>query len=77
MLRNNPNLNLANMNVYTKSGQILSFVLKILSGNKIQTYIKGRNCVTNFQIMTINNPNLDLVNVKVYTKFGQVLFNRS
>ena len=49
------------------------FVLKILSGNKILTSIKGRNSVKILQKMTGNNPKLDVVNVDVYTKFGQIL----
>ena len=49
------------------------FVLKILSGNKIVTSIKGRNSVKIFRKMTGNNPKLDLVNVDVHTKFGQIL----
>ena len=35
-------------------------VLKILSGNKIPTSIKGRNSVANLQIFTLYNPNLDI-----------------
>ena len=53
------------------------FVLKILSGNKILTSIKGRNSVKILQKMTGNNPKLDLVNVDVYTKFGRILSIRS
>ena len=49
------------------------FVLKILSGNKILTSIKGRNSVKILGKMTGNNPKLDLVNVDVHTKFGQFL----
>ena len=49
------------------------FVLKILSGNKILTYIKGRNSIKILCKMTGNNPKLDLVNVDVHTKFGQIL----
>ena len=45
----------------------------ILSGNKIQTSIKGRNSVKILGNMTGNNPKLDLVNVDVHTKFGQIL----
>ena len=52
-------------------------VLKILSGNKILTSIKGRNSVKIFRTMTGNNPKLDLVNVDVHTKFGRILSNRS
>ena len=49
------------------------FVLKILSGNKVLTSIKGRNSVKILRKMTGNNPKLDLVNVDVHTKFGQIL----
>ena len=53
------------------------FVLKILSGNKILTPIKGRNSVKILQKMTGNNPKLDLVNVDVHTKFGRIMSIRS
>ena len=53
------------------------FVLKILSGNKILTSIKGRNSVKILRKMTGNNPKLDLVNVDVHTKFGRILSIRS
>ena len=49
------------------------FVLKILSGNKILTSIKGRNSVKILRKMTGNNPKLDLVNDDVHTKFGWIL----
>ena len=49
------------------------FVIKILSGNKILTSIKGRYSVKILRKMTDNNPKLDLVNVDVHTKFGQIL----
>ena len=48
-------------------------VLKILSGNKILTSIKGHNSVANLRKMKLYNPNLDLINVNVYTKFGLIL----
>ena len=48
-------------------------VLKILSGNKILTSIKGRNSIKILRKMTGNNPKLDLVNDDVHTKFGQIL----
>ena len=53
------------------------FVLKILSGNKIQTSVKGRNWVKILRKMTGNNPKLDLVNVDVQTKLRQILSIRS
>ena len=52
-------------------------VLKILSGNKILTSIKGRNSVKILRKITGNNPKLDFVNVDVHTKFGQILSIRS
>ena len=53
------------------------FVLKILSGNKILTSIKGHNSDKILQKITGNNPKLDLVNVDVHTKFRQILSIRS
>ena len=53
------------------------FVLKVLSGNKILTTIKGHNSVKILRKMTGNNPKLDLVNVDVHTKFGQILSGHS
>ena len=53
------------------------FVLKILSGNKILTSIKGCNSVKILRKMTGKNPKLDLDNVDVHTKFGQILSIRS
>ena len=53
------------------------FVLKILSGNKILTSIKGRYSVKILRKMTGNNPKLDFVNVDVHTKFGRILSIRS
>ena len=53
------------------------FVLKILSGNKILTSIKGHNSIKILRKMTGNIPKLDLVNDDVHTKFGQILSIRS
>ena len=53
--------------------KLCQLVLKILSGNKILTSIKGHNSVANLRKMTLYNPNLDLINVNVYTKFGLIL----
>ena len=49
------------------------FVLKILSGNKILTSIKGRNSVKILRKMMGNNPKLHFVNVDVHSKFGWIL----
>ena len=73
MTDNNPKLDLVNVDVHTKFGRILQFVLKILSGNQILTSIKGRNSIKILQKMTGNNPKLDLVNDDVHTKFGRIL----
>ena len=48
-------------------------VLKILSGNKILTSIKGHNSVANQRNLTLYNPNLDIIYVNVYTKCGYIL----
>ena len=53
--------------------KLCQFVLKISSGNKILTSIKGHNSVTNLKKMTGKNPNLDLVNVNAFIKNGQIL----
>ena len=70
---NNPKLDLVNVDVHTKFGQILSIFLRILSGNKILKSIKGCNSVKILRKMTCNNLKLDLVNVDLHTKFGQIL----
>ena len=43
MTCNNPNLDLVNINAYTKFGEICLFVLKMLIGNEIRAKIKGHN----------------------------------
>ena len=75
MTGNNPKLDLVNVDVHSKFGQILSFVLKILSGNEILTLIKGHNSVKILRKMTGNNPKLhvDIVYVDVHTNFGLIL----
>ena len=54
-------------------GEFCLLVLKILSRNKIQTTIKGRNSVGNLRKLTLYNPNLDIINVNVYTKLSSIL----
>ena len=66
----NPNLDIINVNVYTKLVKFCPLVLKILSGNEILTSIKGHNSVANLRNLTLYNPNLDIIYVNVYTKFG-------
>ena len=48
-------------------------VLKILTGNKILTSIKGHNCFKILRKMTGNNPKLDLNNVDVHINIGHIL----
>ena len=69
----NPNLDLINVKLLMCIQNLFEFcplVLKILSGNKILTSIKGRNSVANLRNLMLYNPNLDTINVNVYTKFG-------
>ena len=44
-----------------------------MSGNEIQTSIKGRYSVKILRKTMGHNPNLDLVIVDVHAKFGQIL----
>ena len=48
-------------------------VLKILSGNKILTSIKGHNSDKILQKRIGDNPKLNLNNVDVHINFGQIL----
>ena len=74
MTGNNPKLDLVNVYVHTKFGQILSIHSQyILSGNYILTSIKGCYSIKILQKMTGNNAKLDHVNVDVHIKFGQIL----
>ena len=67
MTGNNPNLNLVNINAYTKFGEILSTCSPdIERKQEILTSIKGHSSVTYFRKMTGNNPILDLVNINKY-----------
>ena len=70
---NTPNLNLVNIDVYTKFGHIL----KLLSGNEILTLIKVRTSVTNFLKKARNNTHIDLVNINVNVKFGLKILSRN
>ena len=71
MMGNNLKLDLVSMLMCIQNlVRFCQFVLKILSGNKILTSIKGHNSDKILQKMTGNNPKLDLVNVDVHTNFG-------
>ena len=71
----NPNVDLVDDNVYTKSGLNKSIRSQDIEGKKqrILTSIKGHNSVANLRKMTIYNPNVDLVSDNLYTKFGLIL----
>ena len=68
-----PKLDLVNVNVHTKFGQILSIHSRDTERKQILTSIKGSNSVKSLRKMTGNNPKLDHVIVDVHTKFGQIL----
>ena len=69
----NPNLDIINVNVYTKFGNILSIGSQDIERKQILTSIKGHNSVANLRNLPLYNPNLDIINVNVYTKFGYIL----
>ena len=73
MTGNNPKLDLVNVDVHTKFGQVLSIRSQDIEQNEILMSIKGRNSVKVLRKMTGNNPKLGLVDVNVHTKFGQIL----
>ena len=71
---NKPNVNLVNINVYTKFGHILSMPSQDIE-KKTKFWHQSR-ALTLSQIcekMMNNNPNVDLVNIIRYTKYGQIL----
>ena len=74
MTGNNPKLDLVNVDVHTKFGQILSihsqYIEWKLYSDVNQGLLLGQNFV---EKMTGNNPKLDHVNVDVHIKFGQIL----
>ena len=70
---NIPNLDVVNINAYTKLGKTVFIVLKILSRNEDLISIKGHSSVTHLQKMTGNDLNLDLVYINAHIKFGQIL----
>ena len=74
---NSPNLDLSdiNTNAYIKKVKLYPIVLKVLSRNKILTYIKGRNSLQIWEKNdTYNNPNIDLDSIYAYTNFDVILF---
>ena len=69
----NPKLDIVNVYVHIKFGQILSICSQDIERKQYLTSIKGRNSVKILRKMTGNSPKLDLVNADVNTKFGQNL----
>ena len=69
----NGNLDLINVNVYTKFGLILFILCQVIEQNEILTSIKDRNSVANLRKMKLYNPNIDLINNNVHTKYGYIL----
>ena len=74
---NNSNIDLVNINAYTKFGKFLTICSKdIEQKQKKLTSIKGHTSVTNLRKMTGNDPNLDIVNINEHTnlvKFYQFI----
>ena len=71
MMLYNPNIDLINVNVYTKFGKILSIHSQDIKGKQIfLTSIKDCNSVAKLQKMMHNNPNLDLVMLMCTQNFG-------
>ena len=73
MTGNNPKLDLVNVIVHIKFGQILSTGSQDIERKQIMASIKGHNSVKILRKMTGSNPKVDVVNVDVHTKFGQIL----
>ena len=57
----NPNLDLINVNVYTKFGLILSIPCQDIEQNEILTSIKGCNSVADLRKMKLYNLNIDFI----------------
>ena len=68
----NPNLDLINVNVYTKFGFILSILCQDIEQNEILTSMKGCNSVANLRKMKLYNPNIDDY-MYVHAKFVLIL----
>ena len=72
MMGYNPKLDLVNVDVHTKFGQILSIGSQDIERKQNSDVNQGPSDKI-LQKMTGNNPKLDLVNADVHTKFGQIL----
>ena len=66
----NHNLDLINVNVYTKFGLILFILCQDIEQNEIRTSTEGYYSDANVQKSVLCNSNLDVINVNVYTNFG-------
>ena len=66
----NHNLDLINVNVYTKFDLIIFILCQDIEQNEILTSIKDRNSVANWRKMKLYNPNIDLINDNMHTKYG-------
>ena len=74
MTGNNPKLDLVNVDVHTKFGQILSIHSQYIEWKLYSDVNQGLLLGQNFaEKKTGNNAKLDHVNVDVHIKFGQIL----
>ena len=73
MTSNNPRLDVVNVDVDTKFGQIWSIRSQAIEQKRNSDVNQGLNSVKILRKMTGNNSKLDLVDVDVHTKFGQIL----
>ena len=73
MTGNNPNLDLVNMNAYTKFGEILSICSPDIEQKGNSDKSRAINLLQKKQIITGNNHKLALVNINAYIKFGEIL----
>ena len=73
-MRNNPNLDLININVYMKFGQIILISSQDIERKRIYDIIsKSHYSVTSMRKMMCNNHNQYLVNINEHTKFGRII----
>ena len=73
MTGNHLNLDLVNINAYTKFGEILSILYKDIKWKQKSDIKKGHNSGTIVQKIICNNSKQDLVNMNPYIKFGEIL----
>ena len=74
MTCNNPKLDLVNINVYIKFGDILSICSQNIERERNFRHIsRNITLVQTLRKMMCNNPLLDLVNMNAYIQFGEIL----